>query len=166
MTLHISTRFGVTNNTNYYTCQCIFGRVQEPVNHEKQMAIYKFVMLLIHLKSWKIHLIFRFKQCVCNSMNFFLVHEQNKAKLRCTSHLFNWNSAIGLAVICDPDSTVRWVYTPEIESAPSGELIGYLARGLLSLFVFVHWATTIYRRIKLYPKRFSSQQYYFCEGGK
>jgi len=28
MTLHISTRFGVTNNTNYYTCHCIFWRVK------------------------------------------------------------------------------------------------------------------------------------------
>jgi len=138
MTPHISTRFGVTNNINYYTSHCIFGRVQEiklgssagamlclePVNHEKQIVIHQFVMLLIHLKSWKLHLIFTFKQCVCNSVNFFLDHKQNKIQMY--KSLFSWNSAIDLAVICDPDSTVRWVYTPEIKSAR------YLATGLLT----------------------------------
>jgi hypothetical protein len=113
MTLHISTILGVTNNTNYYTCQCIFGRVQEikigswavamlwlePVKHEKQMPIHQFAMLFFHLKSRKIPLILTFKQCVCNSVNFFLDLKENKAKLSCTSHWFSWNSAIDLAVI-------------------------------------------------------------------
>jgi len=94
----------------------------------KQMPIHQFVMLLIHSKSWKIHLILRFKQGICNSVNF-LDHKQNKAKLRCTSHLFRWNSEIDLAVICDPDSTVRWVFTPEIWSAPSGELNWVFGKG-------------------------------------
>ena len=150
MKLHISTRFGVTKNTHYYTCHCIFGRVQEiklgswagamlwlePVNHERQRVIHQSVMLLIHLKSRKIHLIFTFKQCVCNSVNFFLDHKQNKAKLRCTSHLFSWNSSIDLVVICDPDSIVRWMYTPEIESAPSGELNWVFGKGPIHEQVF------------------------------
>jgi len=73
-------------------------------------------------KIMKIHLILTLKQCVCNSVNLFLDHKQNKAKLSCTSHLFSWNCVFDLAIICDPDSTVRWVYTPEIGSALHGEL--------------------------------------------
>ena len=103
------------------------------VNHEKQMVIHQFVVLLIHLKSWKIHLILRFKQCVCNSVNFFLDHKQNKAKLSCTSHLFSWNSAIDLTVICDPDSIVRWVYTPEIKSALPGEWNWVFGKGTIGI---------------------------------
>ena len=46
-----------------------------------------------------------------NTFNTYIMFKQfckqNKAKLRCTSHLFSWNSTINLAVICEPDSTVR-----------------------------------------------------------
>jgi len=107
------------------------------------MAIHQFVMLLIHLKSWKIHLILTFKQCVWNSVNFFLDHKQNKAKLRCTSHLFSWNCAIDLAVICDPDSTVRWVYIPETESAPSGELNWVFGKWPIIHPIMHKWSTAI-----------------------
>ena len=70
-------------------------------------------------------------------MNFFLEHKENKAKLSSTSHLFSWNSAIDLAVICDPDSTVRWVYTPENGSALPGELNWVFGKGTTELKVLL-----------------------------
>jgi len=60
----------------------------------------------------------------------------NEAKLSCTSHLFSWNSAIDLAVICDPDSAVWLVYTPEIESALPGKLNWVFGNGAITKRIF------------------------------